>query len=219
VNVQPRQLLRADEPAAIDVLAEAFVDDPLFVRLFGGIDDGVRASMVRSFLDGVVGMNRWSGGLRLGVDAPSPGEMVSAGGALAAVALVENPRVGWTGVRGRLAMLRFLPATVALPRACVEMVNRYGTAVRRAAPSEPHHYLTMIGVRETHQGQGMASALLAAVVVAADADPTSTGVALDTENEENVALYEHKGFAMTCLKLVDDLPVYCMFRPRRNGRG
>ena len=110
-------------------------------------------------------------------------------------------------------MMRFLPVALSLSRTSVQMINRYSAAVRHAAPRAPHHYLTMIGVRETHQRQGMASALLAAVVDAADADPASTGVALDTENEENVALYEHKGFAMTSRQVVDGMPVYCMFRP------
>ena len=116
-------------------------------------------------------------------------------------------------------MVRFLPVALTLSRPAVRMVNSYGAAVRRAAPRAPHHYLTMIGVRPAYQGQGVASSLLAAVVDAADADPVSTGVALDTENEENVALYEHKGFVMTCRQVVDGMPVYSMFRPSGKARG
>lgn len=214
----PRRLMRADTPFAIAALAGAFAQDPLFIRVFGDKDDGVRARQVRTFLAGVVGMNRWSGGLRWGIDAPCPEGTVSAD-ILAAAAIVECPRVGWTRARSGIAMMRLLPVAIALSRTSVQLVNRYGAAVRHAAPRTPHHYLTMIGVREPHRSQGMASALLAAIVEAADADPASTGVALDTENEENVALYEHKGFTITSRQFVDELPVYCMFRPGGDGRG
>ena len=58
----------------------------------------------------------------------------------------------------------------------------------------PHHHLNMIGVRPSHEGQGLARPLLETVERLAAADPQSTGVSLTTENPRNVELYRHFGF-------------------------
>ncbi len=47
--------------------------------------------------------------------------------------------------------------------------------------------------------------------------PASAGIALDAEYEQNVALYEHKGFAIRSRERVDGMPVYCMTRPEGKG--
>ncbi len=216
MNPVLRRLTPADEPGAAVTLADAFVADPLFVRLFGSSDDSEGERHVRVFLEAVIAMNRWGGGLRLGMGATDHGGLPA--DALLAAALVARPVIGSGVARSRLSMLRFLPAALALPRSTVGTINRYGVAVRRAAPRAPHHYLSMLGVRPSHQGQGLASALLAAVVDVAEADPASTGVALDTENEDNVALYERRGFTVTSRSVVEGLPVWCMVRPTRRRK-
>lgn len=212
-----RRLARGDEAAAVATLTEAFAADPLYLHLFSGMDERAKARRVHAFVSTIVSVNRWSGGLRWGVDAPGGGASAPVG-RLAAVALAQQPGRGWARVRAALAGLRYLPLAFTLPFRTLRWASRFGSVAHRAIPRVPHHYLTVIGVADAFRGQRLASALLTSVIDACNADPLSQGVALDTENEHNVALYEHKGFELISRHSVDGLPVFCMFRPRDDAR-
>jgi GNAT superfamily N-acetyltransferase len=94
---------------------------------------------------------------------------------------------------------------------------RYETFVRATRPVlvGPHHHLNMIGVRRSHQGQGLARRLLEAVHELAHADAESRGVSLTTEVAENVALYEYFGYAVTGhTRVADGVETWTLFRGR-----
>ncbi|MFQ5350564.1 MAG: GNAT family N-acetyltransferase [Thermoanaerobaculia bacterium] len=61
-------------------------------------------------------------------------------------------------------------------------------------PAEPHHDLSLIGVRRRLAGRGLARPLMDAVHQMSASDPCSSGVGLTTELPKNLALYEHFGY-------------------------
>lgn len=92
--------------------------------------------------------------------------------------------------------------------------DAYAAATQRFAIEAPHHHLNMIGVRRSHQGLGLAHALLDAVHGLASADDRSAGVSLTTECAENVALYERFGYRVEGhARVASDLETWVMFRP------
>jgi GNAT superfamily N-acetyltransferase len=84
-----------------------------------------------------------------------------------------------------------------LPAEVVEALARFDTTMQRLrAISRPdrHVYLDLIGVLSAHRRRGIATALLEAGH--AWADHLGLPVALDTDTNENVAFYEHRGYTV-----------------------
>ena len=74
--------------------------------------------------------------------------------------------------------------------------------------------LSMIGVRHSHAGRGLARLLLDEVHALAEADATSSGVSLTTETQRNLPLYEHFGYRITGHARVSaELETWGFFRP------
>ena len=71
----------------------------------------------------------------------------------------------------------------------------------------------MIGVHPEAQGRGYGRMLLDAVQALSEGHSTSTGVALDTENPENVPIYEHCGYRVIAETNLEGVPIWCMLRP------
>jgi ribosomal protein S18 acetylase RimI-like enzyme len=93
------------------------------------------------------------------------------------------------------AMLRALVATPLRVREATSRFFAYGRAVeamRAAAIPEPHWYLAGIGVDPAHRREGIGSALMRPGLEASDRQ--SIPCALLTNNDENIAFYEHHGF-------------------------
>ena len=82
------------------------------------------------------------------------------------------------------------------------------------APSQPHHYLSVIGIHPKFQGRGLSRLLLDATHKMSESHPKSTGVCLDTTNSVNIPFYEHFGYHMVSKdKLDDTVDIWFMFRP------
>jgi ribosomal protein S18 acetylase RimI-like enzyme len=101
------------------------------------------------------------------------------------------------------------PDTIALIRA-VGVSRLPGVALsvdeaQRKHPREPHWYLFAIGVDPAHQGRGVGSALLRAVL--AQCDARGEPAYLEASTPENARLYERHGFAVLHdLRLGNDGP-------------
>lgn len=90
----------------------------------------------------------------------------------------------------------------------------FGAAAGPFVPEVPHLHLNMIGVRRASQGRGLAGRLLDAVHTRSELDPTSEGVSLSTEVEENVALYERFGYEVVGSAPVETaFTTWAMYRP------
>jgi GNAT superfamily N-acetyltransferase len=64
-------------------------------------------------------------------------------------------------------------------------------------PKEPHHHLSMIGVRDGYQGKGYGRLLMEHVISLSDRHEQSAGVSLSTENPSTVPFYQRLGFEIT----------------------
>jgi GNAT superfamily N-acetyltransferase len=103
-------------------------------------------------------------------------------------------------------------AAVIGPQA-VARLERFGEVTERHRLPMPHLTLNVLGVLPEMQGRGYGKALLDATHALAESHPFTDGVYLDTETPSNVALYEHVGYRVVCREQLDELTIWCMFRP------
>ncbi|MBS3975026.1 MAG: GNAT family N-acetyltransferase [Actinobacteria bacterium] len=209
-----RDLTRRDRRAFVETMGTAFADDPLFVMLFGPAAREMgeaRTSSCRrraAFVAYLFDMNRLMGGTPRGLFAE---------GRLVGAALLEPPPRGAAanGLRMLAAALRFAPLLPRLGATRSALLNRYFRGTRAAVPRAPHHYLLMIGVRPGAQGRGWGKRLMQDAISRSDRVSRSAGIALDTENADNVRLYELWGFERRARFEVGGVVVHSMFRPRQ----
>lgn len=200
-----RDLHQRERPAFIAVMGEAFKRDPLFVAAFGAPDINQRV-LPQAFLAFLFDMNRLLGGAPRGLFVD---------GRLTACALLEPPAAGpvVNGLRQIGVALRFLPLTFRMKWRSIAFFNRAMRLAAATAPPAPHCYLRMIGVHPDGQGHGHGRRLMEDAIEHAQRDPRATGIALDTENDANVALYARWGFTLLASVDLGAATVHCMFRP------
>ena len=75
--------------------------------------------------------------------------------------------------------------------------------VHRKVISDPHYYLLALGVAPSSQGQGAAGRLLRTMLDRADAE--AKVVYLETQHQENVAVYERFGFKVASETTIPDI--------------
>ncbi|KIH84158.1 Histone acetyltransferase HPA2 [Pseudomonas batumici] len=150
-------------------------------------------------------MNRLMGGTPRGLFV---------GQQLMACALLEPPSGSRLvmGVRLTLSILRFLPVTLAMPLRVTAFLNEYMKRTRAASPPSPHCYLSLIGVHPDGQGRGFGRRLMMDAFDRSQSHGRSTGIALDTENEANVALYQRWGFRTLASVDLGGVTAHCLFR-------
>jgi len=161
-------------------LARAFHDDPIFALLFGAIGTGhVPELPSKRFFTIMAKVQlhhelvfRTPGDEAAAIWAP-PGEWKLPNIQIAKHALPLARTFGW-----RLF-------------ANLEILGR----LERDHPIEPHYYLEFIGTDPTHQGKGMATALIEPMMERCDAE--GVGAYLESSKESNVAFYGRFGFAVT----------------------
>jgi ribosomal protein S18 acetylase RimI-like enzyme len=200
-----RRLTPADADAAAEVLARAFVGDPLWRYLFP--EPGRRAAMAlqafRAFAPGFI-----ADFVALGVGAPLEGVAVWAPPG-------QEPPRPEALLNANLLALVFSPFLAAIPR--VAPVFSQFEALQRRYAAEPHYYLSTVGVLPEARGRGRASALIRPMLDLADARgfPTYT----ETMTAENVPLYERYGFVVRAeVKVAGTaLRVWALQRPRLAG--
>lgn len=80
-------------------------------------------------------------------------------------------------------------------------------------PTAPHARLEALGVHPGRRRQGLARQLLKAIHLITDADTTSTGVLLHTDNPAALALYRQSGYRIIRTTTLDDMTLHALFRP------
>lgn len=148
-----RPATRADLPALSDLMAEAFVDTPIF--RFLQPDDRTRRPLIRAWFAGLI---------RHGYPVVRAGMVADDGSGPVGGAIWAPPgawRVPWW--RELLTLPRIV---VAADRTALRGFAARGTDVDRAMhaahPAAPHWYLAALGVAPTVQRQGVGTALLRA---------------------------------------------------------
>ncbi|UYN82943.1 MAG: GNAT family N-acetyltransferase [Microcella sp.] len=187
VTVRPAE--RDERHAAAQLLATAFMHDPLIVVATDAASDP-RASREAIFGASIVGTLQSGGELVLAERA----------GAIIGAALIADPQRGTAAraIRSVIARLisgvRFLALAPRLAPGALQHLNDADLASRRLAPENPHHVLVAVGVTESARGLGVGRQLVEHAVARAWRDRRSWGVRLETENPGNVDRYARWGF-------------------------
>ncbi|WP_025026950.1 GNAT family N-acetyltransferase [Caldalkalibacillus mannanilyticus] len=197
---------RKDHAQVINIWSNAFVHDPLFQSLF---PEKNRVKQLQQFFHFICMKNISLNELLLGVTDNRD---------LRGAASIELPNS--TRGAGLLLQPAFvyhaLKLMVHLPKGSRSVLQAYMQYTTKIRPKEPHHYLVCIGVEPRYHGQGVGKVLLQYIHDLVDADPLSTGIGLDTENMDNVQLYEHFGYHLIESKTLGEITIYGMFRPKHS---
>jgi GNAT superfamily N-acetyltransferase len=187
-----------------DVLARAFVDEPLSRWLLP--DPAEFLSVHRQLFAALI---------RLALDE---GRVDLWGEPVVGVAVwLVRPPVSEDEAQVTRRTRRELPAV--FPAHAAERVERYAAAIRElreCARPDRHAYLDSMAVLPRHRRRGIASSLLAAGH--AWADRAGLPCALDTETAGNVAFYERRGYRVVAERRVPGADMTISAMRRRDPR-
>jgi ribosomal protein S18 acetylase RimI-like enzyme len=172
-----RPATRTDRDAIVYSLVRAFDADPVANFLLRQ-DEG-RARAFETTFD--VALRR--------LTLPVGGAWVADGGEGAALWTPPGEWKAWRAWPDALRMAH------AIGWSRLHVVRAATERVERAHPRAPHWYLFTLGVDPAHQGRGVGSALLRAVLDGGDA--RGKAAYLEASTEDNARLYERHGFRIT----------------------
>ena len=194
------QLTFRDAFRAGEAMADAFVDDPVWRKLFEGESD--LSSKYQAFFEVPIRICLKYGKVYTtsanfeGIIAYVPGRFsdITFWRFLRSGAFGCGMRMGKTASK-RMVDLKVLPADRA-----------------KNSAGRPYMYLLLLGVRVAHQCKGFGGSLLRALM--AECDTKHLPVFLETETEENVKMYEHFGFRLIKKIMLENigLPMWEMMR-------
>ncbi|MGF1463067.1 MAG: GNAT family N-acetyltransferase [Maricaulaceae bacterium] len=193
----PRLADTRDLSALVDVLSQAFADDPVLTWSFGP-----NVSVATIFREMIAGCY-----LRLGFAHMVDGAAASLwlpSGRTPHLPAHRELRIGLTALRsGGLSALR--------------RALKVAGIVERSHPKTPHYYLFAIGVSPDRQGQGLGRRLLLEGLAMADQDRAP--VYLENSRPRNARFYESCGFrAREPIALPEGAPpLIPMWREGRRG--
>jgi ribosomal protein S18 acetylase RimI-like enzyme len=207
-NADCRLLTLSDVEPAAQVIAQAFVDDPLcaFMLPF----KRTRAKTLHTFFRayGEVNIQNQRG---FGVGQPLQG-----------VAYWKSPRQADLSISVK-SLAIFIPLLFSVypmgyirARAVLKQID----TLHQKHANAPHFYLDNIGVLPAARGQGVSSKLIRPFLASADAEQVM--VYTDTVTRSNVGLYEHFGFQCVDESTVagTGLTIWALRRPvQPNGAG
>lgn len=200
-----RDLKPRERTAFVELMYDAFKNDPLFLHAFGDADLEKNKKSAFRFLSALFDMNFYLGGKPRGLF-----ESNELRGCLLLEPVQTNRLINiFMMIK---SLIRFMPALIFLPSSAAKFLNDYSKQTKKAAPNIAHTYLTMIGVSPLAQGHGFGRLLIEDAIYKTTTSPTAKGIALDTEEESNVALYQKFGFRLTSKINIDGIDIYCMFK-------
>ena len=194
------RLQREQEDEAVAVLAAAFQHDPVMNYIFEDITTGDDPRLQELF--------RFSCRVRFDLGWPLMG--VESDGALLAVAGIDEP--GAADWPQSLADSYQSFQRVAGPDS-VKRLETYAARPDQHRPKGPHCFLGLVGVDPKAQGRGYARLLLDWLHDASASHPTSVGVALCTDSDVNVSIYEHFGYELLGRDVLSGQTISTMYRP------
>jgi ribosomal protein S18 acetylase RimI-like enzyme len=160
------------------ILARAFYDDPAMRWVIS--DDGRRHRLLeRSF--SLYLRKLWF----------RQDECYTTAGVVGAI-VWELPGQWKVGVRDQL---RLLPAMARINGRLLPRIVRSLAVLESNHPSEPHYYLTFVGVEPEWQGRGLGAALMRPILDRCD--EAKLPAYLEASSPRNRVLYERHGFEVT----------------------
>jgi ribosomal protein S18 acetylase RimI-like enzyme len=183
---EPIRLVASHKPQATEVLARAFLADPVYATLFPNKTE--REQTLRRLYGAIAGYS-----LVYGVVHTTP--------AVEGVACWLSPGnteiTWWRALRTGLGLQRAVARFNSQARQDFIAAMAYMDEIRKRKAPGPHWYLWTLGVEPGCQGQRIGGRLIQPVLNQADTD--GIPCYLETETESNVAFYQRRGF-----KVVND---------------
>jgi ribosomal protein S18 acetylase RimI-like enzyme len=178
-----------------DVLARAFVSNPLNIAAFGADQVSVNQAFFR-------------GGLRV----MRGRKLVAVDGAriVGFIHWVTSPRCQFSGPE-KLAMVPRMVQEFGVQRSM--RISSWLATWSKHDPKDPHCHLGPIGIDPAAQGRGIGQRLMA--LYCEELDRTATSGYLETDRPENVAFYQRFGFEVTLEIPILGTPNFLM---RRNPK-
>lgn len=173
-----RHVRLADLPAAVDVLARSFYDDPQMQWLLP--DPVGRLDQLRTMFGLIAAAGHRRGHTYL----------MAEGDEAVAASVWTPPDVepfsdDETGPFGEFLYGAYGDEGIGRLGAMVEAMGEHH-------PTDPHFYLFIVGVSPDHQGRGLGEQLLAPTIGRADAE--GTPMYLESSNPRNIGFYRRLGF-------------------------
>lgn len=198
------RLKKEDIPRASQVLADAFAQDPLFVKLFGTHRNSSRLFEKVSLM-----MVRYC---------------FSMGGAYASSDRLEGVMlISWSPYT-QMTIVRIIQSGSIFPLLGMGLGPLWKVVIglsplddlrARHMGGDPYVYLQMIGVAQEHQSKGHGGKMLRALL--SGADQAQLPVYLETETEKNVSIYERFEFETVQELTLETIqqPMWLMVRKRK----
>jgi len=187
-STDPICLTAADIPAASEMFARTFHNDPMMTHLLPKAAKRPRLSA-----------QSYQCLLRYGIHC---GEVLATSANLEGVAIWLPPEAAHDSLAKLLRACLFTLPLTAGPSFFVRFLSyhRHLDRLRREHTPFRHWYLQLLGVDPSHQRKGYATALLTPVFDRLDRERLPC--CLDTMNGDNVAFYERFGFRVAAKSLV-----------------
>ncbi len=189
-------------PRALDVLTDAFQDDPLIRHMFPANTKEESQPFFSFLLAKSILLNE----LLLGIECN--GELIG----IANVERSVRNRVGIFQI-GKL-IYQSLRFAFRISFRNFIFINNYMKLTSSLRPENPNHYLIFISIAPKHQGKGVGRMLLDHIHSLVEQSPHSSGIGLDTENAKNIPLYERFGYKLIGTEFMEPVTIYSMFRPK-----
>lgn len=188
------QELQSDEidPAA-ELLSRAFIATPFTSTVMGGNSEKKRRGLQMGF---TIMLKDKPGVTYVAKDSD---EIVGV------MRMVKWPDCQNSSIRG----LEIIPASLFIGRAAFRVV-RFRKFWKQHDPKEPHWHVDPLGVLPERQGQGIGSALLSHFTGIVDGEGMLAY--LETDQEQNVRLYERFGFSVQETEPFFGIMNYFMYR-------
>jgi ribosomal protein S18 acetylase RimI-like enzyme len=188
---------RRERAELLDVLAEAFLDNPMNVAIHGGRPErrllanraGLRSLVLRPADSAVVRVARLADRIVGGFVVIRP-----RGYPLHKMKLRDQ--IGCLFQQGWGAVVRW------------EQVQR---ALALSHPLEPHWYLAVLGVSSSQWGRGLGSQLVRELEALVEEQPAS--VYLESDRAESIRFYQRRGFEIRDEHVVFGVRCVCLERP------
>jgi ribosomal protein S18 acetylase RimI-like enzyme len=187
-------------PEAGRLLGRAFVDNPAQLASLTRHSPAERGRVVealhRSFTAAAI--DHWTA------------EGLFAGERMLGVMLTLGPGVYPPSLRAKLSALRGALGAGLRGMANYARIDEHMSALH---PTEPHHYLFILGVDPSEQGRGHGRAMVEALNARADAE--GLPCYLETDRETSVRLYESVGYRVVTEDILENVNNLKMWTMRR----
>jgi GNAT superfamily N-acetyltransferase len=185
-----------DHSKLVQILADAFWDDPMFSELFYGRN---KRKQISGLFEYLIKRNALIGG-----DLYTDGKTYAA---------LLDKRLPVPFHKQLLLLFEMITLSFKLPIKSLNQLTAYQKITFDHAPKGAHYYLTIIGVAPSAQGTGIGSKVLTTIH---DNLPPGLTIALDTENEKNVPYYEKFGYTTNHIDTVSECTIFCMSRSQQS---